>query len=102
MQSTNVSDRHLILQRQLQSIVKKTLVATYGNKLVVSVFSARTLNVQQFPSIFSTLKTFEQVVLISDPAQLIVESLVIGMLHRAHRSDKCRLKKIKLVLLFYT
>ena len=76
-----MSDRHLILQRQLQSIVKNTLVATYGYKLVESVLSARTLNVQQLPSIFSTLKTFEHVVLISDPAQLTVESLVIGILH---------------------
>ena len=61
--------------------MKNTLVATYGYKLVGSVLSARTLNVQQLPSIFSTLKTFEHVVLISDPAQLTVESLVIGMLH---------------------
>lgn len=80
MQSTNVSDRHLILHKQLQSIVKKTLVATYGYKLVESVLSAKTLNVAQLPSIFSTLKTFEQVALTSEPAQLTVESLVIGML----------------------
>jgi hypothetical protein len=41
--------------------------------------SARTLNVQQFPSIFSTLNTLEHVA--EDPVQVAVESLVIGILH---------------------
>ena len=60
-------------------MVKKELVATYGFKLVVSGLSARTLKVQQFPSIFSTLKTLEHVVLVV-PAQDTVVSLVVGML----------------------
>lgn len=66
--------------RQLQSIVKNELVVTYGYREVVSVFSARTLKVQQLPSIFSTLNTVEQVVPIASPLQLVVTSLVIGIL----------------------
>ena len=34
---------------------------------------------QQLPSIFSTLKTFEQVVVL--PVHVAVESLVVGILH---------------------
>lgn len=60
-------------------MVKKELVATYGFRLVVSGLSASTLNVQQFPSIFSTLKTLEQVALVV-PAHDTVVSLVVGML----------------------
>ena len=51
-------------------MVKKELVATYGFKLVVSGLSANTLKVQQLPSIFSTLKTVEQVSV--SPAQATV------------------------------
>lgn len=77
-QSIYVSDKHLITHKQLQSIVKIELVATYGFKLVVSGLSARTLNVQQFPSIFSTLNTDEQVTV---SEQAAVTSLVVGILH---------------------
>ena len=52
-----MSDKHLIAHKQSQSIVKKEFVAMYGLRLVVSGLSARTLNVAQFPSIFSTLNT---------------------------------------------
>ena len=71
-----MSDKHLIAHKQSQSIVKKELVATYGFKLVVSGLSASTLNVAQFPSIFSTLNTLEHS-LDSVPAQVIVVSLVV-------------------------
>jgi len=66
--------------KQSQSIVKKELVATYGFKLVVSVLSAKTLKVQQLPSIFSTLKTVDVVcvVVVAPDAEL---SLLIGILH---------------------
>jgi hypothetical protein len=73
--------------KQSQSIVKKELVATYGFKLVVSVLSAKTLKVQQFPSIFSTLKTVDVVcvVVVAPDVEL---SLLIGILHLCHSSDK--------------
>lgn len=49
-------------QTQLRFIVKNELVAMYGIVLqqLGSGLSARTLNVAQFPSIFSTLNTQEQ------------------------------------------
>ena len=66
--------------RQLQSIVKNELVAMYGYREVVSVLVAKTLNVQQFPSIFSTLNTVEQVALNGSPLQSVVTSLLTGIL----------------------
>ena len=61
--------------------MKKTLVATYGYTLVGSSFSAKTLNVQQFPSTFSTLKTEEHVPVVPCPAKDSVESLTDDTLH---------------------
>lgn len=80
-QSTNVSVKQRIAQTQSKLIVKKELVATYGLTLVVSGLSARTRQVQQFPSTFSTLNTLEQVVDIS--VQVAVESLLVGIVHGA-------------------
>ena len=82
-----MSDKHLILHRQLQSIVKKEFVDTYGFNEVSSVFGAKTLNVQQLPSTFSTLKTVEQVSLEGCPLQLVCKSLLIGILHPLRQSD---------------
>lgn len=64
--------------RQEQSIVKNEFVETYGFKEVSSGFVARTLNVQQFPSIFSTLNTVEHVSLVV-PAGQAVASLATGI-----------------------
>ena len=57
MHSMNVSSRHLSMQTHPKLIVKKELVLSYGNILVVSVFGASTLNVAQQPSNFSNLNT---------------------------------------------
>ena len=57
MHSTNVSSRHLNMHTHPKFIVKKELVLSYGNTLVVSVFGANTLNVAQQPSNFSNLNT---------------------------------------------
>ena len=48
---------------------------------MVSVLGTNTLNVAQFPSIFSTLNTVEHVSVIPSPPQLTVESLLTGILH---------------------
>ncbi len=66
-------------QMQSRLIVKNELVATYGFRLVVSGLSARTRQVQQFPSTFSTLNTFEHVELVC--VQVAVESFVVGIAH---------------------
>ena len=71
MQSTNVSSKHLNTHTQFKFIVKKELVASYGNILVVSVFGASTLHVAQHSSSFSNLNTVLVVV--------IVGSLLIGI-----------------------
>lgn len=76
--STNVSVKHLMQQMQSRLIVKKEFVAIYGFKLVVSGLSARTRHVQQFPSTFSTLNTFEHVAVAA--VQVAVESFVVGIL----------------------
>lgn len=62
-------------QTQLKFIVKKEFVATYGIELqqLGSGLSAKTLNVAQLPSIFSTLNTHEQ--------QLLPLSLACGLEH---------------------
>ena len=63
----------------LKFIVKNELVATYGIKVsVVSGFGAKTLNVAQQPSIFSTLNTLEQVTPSSPHTTF---SRVVGILH---------------------
>jgi hypothetical protein len=63
MHSTYVSGKHLKAHTQSKFIVKNEFVATYGIVALVvgSVFSVKTLKVQQHPFIFSTLKTLEQV-----------------------------------------
>lgn len=66
MQSTKVSSKHLSMQQQPKLIVKKELVASNGNVLVVSVFGASTLKVAQHPSNFSSLKTVEVSVSVGD------------------------------------
>jgi hypothetical protein len=63
---------------QSKLIVKTELVATKGYKLVVSGLSCNTLNVQQFPSNFSTLNTLEHPFEL--PSHVEVESLVVGIL----------------------
>jgi len=60
--------------------VKKELVATNGFEQV-SGFIANTLQVQQFPSTFSTLKTVEQVLLVGSPEQFLSQSFDVGILH---------------------
>ena len=45
------------MHTQLKLIVKNELVASYGNRDVVSVFGANTLNVAQQSSSFSNLNT---------------------------------------------
>ena len=76
--STKVSCKHLITQQQFKFIVKKLLVATYGNvaATVVSGFGARTLKVQQHPSTFSTLNTLEQV---TPGVPQVTSVLVVGI-----------------------
>jgi hypothetical protein len=66
--------------KQSQFIVNSEFVAIYGFKDVSSGLSASTLNVQQLPSSFSTLKTVEQLSPIACPEQLVVTFLVVGIL----------------------
>ena len=79
MHSTYVSGKQRSAHTQFKFIVKNEFVATYGivADVVSSVFSAKTLNVAQHPSIFSTLKTFEHVTP-SSPQTTFV--LVVGIL----------------------
>jgi hypothetical protein len=75
-----VSLKHLTAQTQDKSIVKKLLVEIYGIELqqLSCVLGARTLNVAQHPSIFSTLNTFEQTTPSSPHTTF---SRVVGILH---------------------
>lgn len=60
-------------------MVKNEFVATYGFSVsVVSGFGAKTRNVAQQPSIFSTRKTLEQVV---PTFSQLISSFVVGILH---------------------
>lgn len=79
MHSTYVSFKQRMQHTQLRFIVKNALVATYGIVAFVATsgLSARTLNVAQFPSIFSILNTFEQTTF-SSPQ--VTFSLVVGIL----------------------
>ena len=64
---------------QLIFIVNIESVLTYGYKLVVSVLGASTRNVQQHPSTFSTLNTFEHPVVVASVHTVFV--LVVGIVH---------------------
>ena len=64
---------------QFKFIVKNEFVATYGLATsVVSGFGARTRNVAQQPSIFSTRNTLEQV---TPTFPQVTSSFVVGILH---------------------
>ena len=69
-----MSCKHLRQQTQLRFTVKKEFVATYGivATCAASGFAAKTLNVAQHPSIFSTQNTDDLV----SPA---TSSLLVGI-----------------------
>lgn len=75
-----VSGKQRSEQTQFKFIVKNEFVATYGivAASAVSGFGANTRKVAQQPSIFSTLKTLEQV---TPASPQVTFSRVVGILH---------------------
>ena len=74
-----MSFKHLRLHTQFKFIVKNEFVGTYGLATsVVSGFGARTRNVAQHPSTFSTRNTFEQV---TPASPQVTSSFTVGILH---------------------
>ena len=92
--STKVSFKHFIAHTQSKLIVKKLFVAMYGIELqqLSSGLGANTLNVAQHPSNFSTLNTLEhsELPLLLHEAfeQIVVESLLVGIVQSAKKSDE--------------
>ena len=79
--STYVSDRQRKQQTQFRFIVKKELVAAYGN-CEPSVVGAKTRKVQLHPSSFSTLKTFEHPVPVHSVLSFSIGKLKASPLHK--------------------